>query len=201
MSCSLGYHFVSQQESAVTSDHKVKVWERRLLTLDATTDHASHTHPSELGSFQDFWNSMLLHASTLFWVGWGIGWVSAIMYLFSRLPQVIKNIKRGSVEGLSPLMFFCTVMGNLTYGLGVLLRVRHGTDVSKAFPFLVGSLGTLGFDATILCQFCYYRKKKPNQQSDEDPEANENATDTIFSDEDKRAPAASAPNQNLYPDV
>ena len=23
-------------------------------------------------------------------------------------------------------------------GIGILLRVRHGTDVSKAFPFLVG---------------------------------------------------------------
>ena len=78
MSCSLGYHFVSQQESAVTSDHKVKVWERHLLTVDATTDHASHTHPSVLAfkSFHDFWESMLLkNKPVLFWVGWGIGWV------------------------------------------------------------------------------------------------------------------------------
>jgi len=201
LSCSVGYHFVSQQESVVTSDHKVKVWERRLLTLDATTDHANHTHPSELGSFQDFWKSMLLHEPALFWLGWGIGWASAILYLGSRLPQVCKNIKRGSVEGLSPIMFLCTVMGNLTYGLGVLLRVRHGTDVSKAFPFLVGSLGTLGFDFTILMQFCYYRNKEPKQTSDEDLEANENADDTLFPDEVKRAPAASQPNQNLYPNV
>ena len=75
MSCSLGYHLASQQESAVTPAHRVKVWERRVLSLDATTEHATHTHPSELGSFQDFWKSLQLHEPLMFWLGWGIGWV------------------------------------------------------------------------------------------------------------------------------
>ena len=103
--------------------------------------------------------------------------------------QVVKNVRRGSVEGLSPLMFMCTVMGNLTYGFGIIIHVRmwlsYGQcfdcrglgafsregplsspaaqqcsvqasswlDITSALPWLVGSLGTLGFDATILIQF------------------------------------------------
>lgn len=61
-------------------------------------------------------------------------------------------------------MFMCTVMGNVTYGIGILLRVRKVNDVTRALPFLTGSLGTLFFDATILVQFCFYRKKKPKRK-------------------------------------
>merc|ERR1711943_177878 len=33
-------------------------------------------------------------------IGVVFGWVSTVIYLFSRTPQILKNIKRGSVEGL-----------------------------------------------------------------------------------------------------
>lgn len=49
-------------------------------------------------------------------VGTALGWISTFLYLNSRIPQVYKNFKRQSVEGLSWLMFFCAFMGNLTTG-------------------------------------------------------------------------------------
>merc|ERR1712216_67190 len=85
-----------------------------------------------------------------------LGWVSAVIYLNSRLPQVYKNYKAKSVEGLSALMFFCAVMGNLTYAAGVLIKASGWDDVNAAMPWLVGSVGTIIFDFIIVIQcFCY----------------------------------------------
>lgn len=89
-------------------------------------------------------------------IGYLIGWVSAFVYLNSRIPQVLKNYKRKSVEGLSLIMFFCAIMGNLTYGMGVILKDSSPTALKKSLPWLVGSLGTLSFDFFILLQFRFY---------------------------------------------
>ena len=75
--------------------------------------------------------------------------------------QIVKNTKRGSVEGLSPIMFFCAVMGNATYATSMFVK---GGNLIASLPFLVGSLGTLGFDFTILCQFVYYSGKNPHRK-------------------------------------
>lgn len=89
-----------------------------------------------------------------------LAWASAGIYLCSRVPQIFKNIKRGSVEGLSPLMFFCAVMGNATYAASMFIK---GGDLAGSAPFLTGSLGTLAFDFTILLQFLYYRGRRPRR--------------------------------------
>ena len=96
-------------------------------------------------------------------VGAALGWTSSAVYLLSRIPQILKNIKRGSVEGLSPVMFFCAVMGNMTYAAGILIRARTREAIIKALPYLVGSVGTLCFDFTILLQFLYYKNKLPRR--------------------------------------
>ena len=93
-------------------------------------------------------------------LGTVLAWSSAGVYLLSRLPQLVKNVKRGSVEGLSPIMFFCAVMGNLTYAASIFIK---GGDLASAAPVLTGSLGTLGFDFTILCQFLYYKGRAPRR--------------------------------------
>ena len=90
-----------------------------------------------------------------FW-GYLIGWASGIIYLSSRVPQILKNRQRKSVEGLSPLLFFCAVMGNATYATSILLNLNEFAEISKYLPWLVGSVGTLAFDFTILMQFFYY---------------------------------------------
>lgn len=45
------------------------------------------------------------------------GWFSAILYIGSRVPQLIKNWRQQSTEGLSPGMFICAVFGNFFYAL------------------------------------------------------------------------------------
>lgn len=98
-------------------------------------------------------------------LGYFLGWVSAFVYLNSRIPQVLKNYKRKSVEGLSLIMFFCAVMGNVTYGLGVVLKDSSPEALSKSLPWLVGSLGTLTFDFFIILQFGFYRES-PKKKKD-----------------------------------
>jgi len=93
-------------------------------------------------------------------IGYAIGWLSAILYLSSRAPQIIKNKKRKSVEGLSILMFFFAVMGNLTYTTGILLYSTEYNYLIAKLPWLLGSAGTFVFDFTLIGQFFYYKKTK-----------------------------------------
>jgi hypothetical protein len=44
------------------------------------------------------------------------------------------------------------MMGNITYALGVIVRAKGWDDYHNALPFLVGSLGTVSLDVTIVCQ-------------------------------------------------
>eukprot|EP00252_Welwitschia_mirabilis_P026252 TRINITY_DN8528_c0_g1_i4.p1 TRINITY_DN8528_c0_g1~~TRINITY_DN8528_c0_g1_i4.p1 ORF type:complete len:416 (+),score=44.74 TRINITY_DN8528_c0_g1_i4:248-1495(+) len=50
-----------------------------------------------------------------------IGWVSSVLYLGSRISQLLKNMARKSVEGLALGMVACATMANLTYGFSILI--------------------------------------------------------------------------------
>lgn len=94
------------------------------------------------------------------WVGRFFAWVCTFFYLASRLPQIYQNARRRSVEGLSMALFFFAAMGNLTYVLGIFTN-PHATRASmlEAVPYIIGSAGTLMFDATIFVQHSIYTKK------------------------------------------
>lgn len=49
-------------------------------------------------------------------------WISATLYLTSRLPQIWKNWSRKSCEGLSVLLFLFAFMGNITYVASILIN-------------------------------------------------------------------------------
>lgn len=48
-----------------------------------------------------------------------LGYISAVCYLGARIPQIIKNQRERSCEGLSLLFFMLSLLGNATYGAGV----------------------------------------------------------------------------------
>jgi len=89
-------------------------------------------------------------------IGYIVGCVSGMLYFTSRIPQIIKNFKRKSCEGLSPIMFLMAVCGNAFYGCGVLMEGHSTTFILNHLPWLVGSIGTLLFDFTILVQYFKY---------------------------------------------
>lgn len=48
-----------------------------------------------------------------------LGYLSAVAYLGARIPQIMKNWREKSCEGLSLLFFLLSLLGNLSYGAGV----------------------------------------------------------------------------------
>lgn len=110
---------------------------------------------------------------------WGqiFGYLCAVFYLGSRLPQLLLNWRRKSVEGLSFLFFLFACLGNLTYVLSIFaFDPQCSSDNDKAhggcapgeagrlygryilvnLSWLAGSLGTLFLDMGIFVQFFIY---------------------------------------------
>ncbi|KAL3954874.1 hypothetical protein ACCO45_010437 [Purpureocillium lilacinum] len=76
-----------------------------------------------------------------------LGYASAAFYLCARIPQIYKNFKEKSCEGLSLLFFLLSLTGNLTYGLSLIAYSQRKDDLLNALPL----------DATIFVQFRLYR--------------------------------------------
>ncbi|KAF3034040.1 hypothetical protein E8E12_000962 [Didymella heteroderae] len=82
-----------------------------------------------------------------------LGYASAICYLGARIPQIIKNQRERSCEGLSLLFFMLSLLGNATYGAGILFHSTEREYFLTNLPWLIGSLGTMVEDAIIFMQF------------------------------------------------
>ncbi|KAF2737335.1 PQ-loop-domain-containing protein [Polyplosphaeria fusca] len=82
-----------------------------------------------------------------------LGYASAVCYLGARIPQIIKNQRDRSCEGLSLLFFMLSLLGNATYGAGILFHSVEREYFLINLPWLIGSLGTMVEDVTIFIQF------------------------------------------------
>lgn len=88
-----------------------------------------------------------------------LGYTSAATYLLARVPQIIKNQRERSCEGLSLLFFMLSVMGNATYGAGILFHSVELRYFLTNLPWLIGSLGTIAEDVIIFVQFSMFGEK------------------------------------------
>lgn len=118
---------------------------------------------------------------------WGqiFGWLCAVLYLGSRLPQLLLNWRRRSTEGVSMLFFLFACLGNLTYVLSIVAfdpkcyddkvacdpsdtgRV-YGQYILVNLSWLAGSFGTLLLDMGIFVQFFLYSKATGDHDNDDD---------------------------------
>ena len=80
------------------------------------------------------------------------------IYLGGRVPQILLNRKRGSVEGLSVSMFALAVLGNLTYFSSILARSAEWKRVRPNLPWLCDAALCLAMDAVILWQYARYAR-------------------------------------------
>lgn len=131
-----------------------------------------------------------------------VGWISAFLYLGSRLPQLNLN-RKTKCAGLSLLMFAFAVCGNATYvavsnslplrnvllslepcltlrprSQSILLTSTSTQHVMINAPWLVGSAGTIALDFLVLGQFAYYAKERRLEQA---------RKAKIFADEEQEA--------------
>ncbi|KAK1141968.1 putative vacuolar membrane transporter for cationic amino acids [Aspergillus melleus] len=111
-------------------------------------------------------------------LGQVFGYFCAVLYLGSRVPQILLNYRRKSTEGVSLLFFLFACIGNLTYVLSILAYspVCHGGSPEQTnrcrpgeasalygryilvnLSWLIGSLGTLFLDMCIFVQFFLYQ--------------------------------------------
>jgi hypothetical protein len=110
---------------------------------------------------------------------WGqvFGYFCAVLYLGSRVPQILLNYRRKSTEGVSMLFFLFACIGNLTYVLSIFAYEPHcagkhgkcangealsvyGRYIAVNASWLAGSLGTLFLDLGIFVQFFLYREQE-----------------------------------------
>ena len=115
---------------------------------------------------------------------WGqiFGYLCAVLYLGSRIPQILLNYRRKSTEGVSMLFFIFACVGNLTYVMSIfayepacasLQALDQGlgggcTDgewgrmyaryILVNASWIAGSAGTLALDLTIFVQFWLYKR-------------------------------------------
>ncbi|KAH7135267.1 PQ loop repeat-domain-containing protein [Dendryphion nanum] len=120
---------------------------------------------------------------------WGqiSGYICALLYLGSRVPQLLLNYRRKSTEGISMLFFLFACIGNLTYVLSIVAykpicaghrgRCANGESgkiyaryIAVNFSWLLGSFGTLLLDAAVFIQYFLYRKDKDDEEENGDAE-------------------------------
>lgn len=94
------------------------------------------------------------------------GWLCAILYLGSRIPQILLNYERKSCEGISFMFFLFACLGNLTYVISILAIDMSWNYLWVNSSWLAGSLGTLGLDFTIFVQFFLYNENANDSDSD-----------------------------------
>ena len=129
------------------------------------------------------------------------GYICAVLYLASRIPQLWQNYKRKKTDGLSILFFLFACIGNLTYVLSIFAydpkplckhgKCRKGEDLEiygkyilVNLSWLVGSFGTLLLDLGVFVQFFIYRDNSDDDVNDENEQWNgRHETTSDYTDE------------------
>lgn len=92
------------------------------------------------------------------WLAQLFGYLSAILYLGSRIPQILLNFQRKSCEGISFLFFLFACLGNGAFILSLIIISVDPKYLLVNASWLIGSLGTLFMDFVIFIQFFAYGK-------------------------------------------
>jgi len=88
-----------------------------------------------------------------------VGWLSALLYIGARFPQIRKNVHTKCV-GLA-MGFFCfSLAGNFTYSASILIPSLQPQHIWVNLAWLAGSLGTIALDFFVLGQFWVYRHER-----------------------------------------
>lgn len=113
-------------------------------------------------------------------LGQFFGYLCAVFYIASRVPQLILNYRRKTTEGLSMLFFIFACLGNVTYVLSIFAYDPHckhhkckpgeagriyGRYMLVNLSWLAGASVTLIMDLVVFCQYFYYSRNDPEEQA------------------------------------
>ena len=148
-----------------------------IIGWDISYHYSAHIitqHPSDIPSIRPTPAHLVL---------WGqiFGYICAALYLGARIPQIVRNYRRKSTEGISALFFIFACLGNLTYVLSIFTHTPSCASVEgrenagcragewgKEYAryilintsWVIGSAGTFMLDLVIFAQFCLYQNHK-----------------------------------------
>ncbi|CAA7389070.1 unnamed protein product [Spirodela intermedia] len=97
-------------------------------------------------------------------VGTFLGWAMAVIYMGGRLPQICLNMRRGTVEGLSSLMFGFALVGNATYVASILVSSLDWSRISPNLPWLVDAGGCVLLDSFVSFSYVFFTKFMQDRQ-------------------------------------
>ncbi|OCK82117.1 PQ-loop-domain-containing protein [Lepidopterella palustris CBS 459.81] len=147
--------------------------------LSARSNHRDHNRHHDDAPDLD-------HEDTLHFSLWGqiFGYICALLYLGSRIPQLLLNYRRKSTEGISMLFFLFACIGNLTYVLSIFAYLPtcrmprrcgpgesgrlYARYIAVNLSWLLGSFGTLLLDGFVFVQYFLYRKDEEGEDEVED---------------------------------
>ncbi|KAI3843670.1 hypothetical protein MKW98_013606 [Papaver atlanticum] len=99
-------------------------------------------------------------------LGLTLGWMMAAIYMGGRFPQICLNIKRGSVEGMNPLMFIFALIANATYVGSILVRSTAWSDIKPNMPWLLDAIVCVALDLFIILQYIFYGVLQKRKMAD-----------------------------------
>ncbi len=94
-----------------------------------------------------------------FEAGTTIGWISSVLYIVGRFPQLHLNYRRKTTEGLSILMYVFTILGNTCYLLATLTFSIESEYIITNLPWIVMIVVTVTMDFVVIFQSYYYKKR------------------------------------------
>ena len=84
-------------------------------------------------------------------------WVSTVIFITSRVPQLAKNFSEKSFGDISVVWLIFSIVGDLPYFVSILVRDVSGTYLWRQTPFIVGAVGPAVLDIFLLLQMLIYR--------------------------------------------
>jgi len=118
-------------------------------------NRATHSSPQYPGDSPENENK---GESVFEWKSQVLGWLSAILYLGSRIPQIKKNMET-RCEGLSLELFMFAIGGNAFYVLSICVLGLDRDHIVTNASWLAGSGLTIFLDFLVLGQFFHYQRQ------------------------------------------
>jgi hypothetical protein len=127
------------------------------------------------------------------------GYICAVLYLGSRIPQLLLNYRRKSTEGISMLFFLFACIGNLTYVMSIFAYSpqaacaepgrcqpgeagrMYGRYIAVNLSWIIGSFGTLLLDAGVFVQYFMYQRDEDSDDLSVEEAITDNAQEAEVS--------------------
>lgn len=132
-----------------------------VLIVGVIAYFSADAYPAAISSSHMMWTfkKQAREELHLRWDAQFLGWLSAILYLSSRIPQIFKN-RHTKCAGLSLALFIFAVGGNFTYVFSILLKDMSWPYLVENMSWIMGSVGTIFLDFIVLYQFIIYAPER-----------------------------------------